>query len=338
MSVDLYLNKSPGLDSYWRGLILFGANTASYKFAFSKALLELKPQGGDLLKLEDLAPVYARHLVEHLKRSPKQITRTNPGKFIEALKTYGIDSPDQTRLVAATVKDGFNDVVGAFQNLRTAATPFQFYEFDKEQKGLRITDQFSRLLELPQSENLSEETEARWNLVERAWELGVSVNLISVDHDPDSEMLFTIDRSQNGRRDVTSAKPALNGYQKGRCFYCFTHIEVADGSQTHVDHFFPHRLKTEFGPRIDGVWNLVLSCRSCNSEKSGRLPHLSLVERIQRRNDYLISSHHPLRETLILQTGNSAEKRKDFFQSVHHHSLPLLGLPWTPEKLDDEVF
>ena len=57
MSVDLYLNKSSGLDSYWRGLILFGANTASYKFAFSKALLELKPQGGDLLKLEDLASV-----------------------------------------------------------------------------------------------------------------------------------------------------------------------------------------------------------------------------------------------------------------------------------------
>ena len=319
-------------------MILFGANTASYKFAFSKALLELKPKGGDLLRLEDLAPIYARHLVEHLRRSPKQITRTNPGKFIEALKTHGIDSPNQTRLLDATIKDGFNDVVGAFQNLRTAATPFQFYEFDKQLKGLRITDQFSRLMELPQSQNLSDETEARWNLVERAWELGVSVNLISVDHDPESEMLFTVDRGQNRRRAVTSARPALNGYQKGRCFYCFGHISVTDGSSTHVDHFFPHRLKSEFGPRLDGVWNLVLSCRSCNSAKSGRLPDLHLVERLNRRNDYLIGSHHPLRETLISQTGSSPEKRRDFLQSIHRHSLPLLGLPWKPISCDDEVF
>lgn len=337
MSVDRYLNKAPSLDSYWRGLILFGANSASYKFAFSKALLELRPKGGDLLKLEDLAPAYARHLVEHLKRSPKQITRTNPGKFIQALRSHGIDNPDKNRLLDATVRDGFNDVVDAFQNLRTSTTPFKFYDYEKRSRSLRMTDHFSELMALPQSENLSDETEARWSLVERAWELGVSVNLISVDHDPATEMLFTVDRAHNRRRDVTSARPALNGYQKGRCFYCLKHINVSDGCETHVDHFFPHRLKSEFGPRIDGVWNLVLSCPECNSEKSGRLPGLSVVEDLSRRNEYLISSHHPLRETLILQTGASSEKRRDFLEGLYRHSVPLLGTPWTPTKAYEDV-
>jgi len=43
------------LDDYWRGIILFGRNVASYKFALGKALLELRPAAGYLLKLEDLA-------------------------------------------------------------------------------------------------------------------------------------------------------------------------------------------------------------------------------------------------------------------------------------------
>lgn len=73
MPEDFY-SRDPVLEDYWRGIILFGRNVASYKFALAKALLELKPESGQLLKLSDLAPSFSHHLTEHLKTSDKQGT------------------------------------------------------------------------------------------------------------------------------------------------------------------------------------------------------------------------------------------------------------------------
>lgn len=104
---------------------------------------------------------------------------------------------------------------------------------------------------------------------------------------------------------------ALNGYQKGRCFYCSANISIVQGAADlgDVDHVFPHLLGTR-GLRgdIDGIWNLVLACATCNRGVDGkfeRVPVLAYVRRLHRRNEFLIDSHHPLRETLILQTGAS---------------------------------
>ncbi|MEI6336196.1 MAG: hypothetical protein WCS87_16675, partial [Methylococcaceae bacterium] len=64
---------------------------------------------------------------------------------------------------------------------------------------------------------------------------------------------------------------------------------------------------------INGVANLVLACTDCNRGVNGKfanLPSLPSLERLYERNEYLITSHHPLRETLIVQTGCSTEKRQ----------------------------
>jgi hypothetical protein len=106
---------------------------------------------------------------------------------------------------------------------------------------------------------------------------------------------------------VTAARHALNGYQKGHCFYCFDAISAADGNPlVDVDHFFPWSLSTRKvlggNININGVWNLVLSCVVCNRGPSGKfdmIPSSNLVARLHQRNEFLINSHHPLRETLI---------------------------------------
>jgi hypothetical protein len=59
--------------------------------------------------------------------------------------------------------------------------------------------------------DLMRETEARWRLVETAWELGVSRSLIAFDQE--SEDFYV--QWRDGRIVVTSARSALNGYQKG---------------------------------------------------------------------------------------------------------------------------
>lgn len=67
-----FLEVQPSVENYWRALILFGRNVASYKFALGKTLLDLRAAPGDLVKLEDLALPFARNICEHLHKAPKQ--------------------------------------------------------------------------------------------------------------------------------------------------------------------------------------------------------------------------------------------------------------------------
>jgi hypothetical protein len=77
----------PSLENYWRGIILFGRNVASYKFALAKALLELSEKDSDFITMEQLAEPFSRHIVEHVKGGNRQATSTS-SRFIEACKKH----------------------------------------------------------------------------------------------------------------------------------------------------------------------------------------------------------------------------------------------------------
>lgn len=321
--VEHFLSSTPSVESCWRGIILYGRNTASYKFALATALLEIKPESGQLIKLEDIAPSFATSIASHLKASPKQIT-TQAGKFIKACEAYNVDS-DLSKLVDATVVYGFANVIDAFHIVGSAPVHHSFYIDERStNKGIRITEEFSQILHGIQCCNLELEVDARWRLVETAWNLNLPANLLVVQHDEALGELFTQD-SLHRRSSVTSCRNALNGYQKGHCFYCGASLLLSGpDSNIDVDHFFPHRLKLAH-PHInlDGVWNLVLACNQCNRGPQGkfdRIPAISLLEQLHQRNEYLIESHHPLRETLINQTGRTTATRvsflNDFYQLV----------------------
>ena len=134
---------------------------------------------------------------------------------------------------------------------------------------------------------------------------------------------------------MTSCRDALNGYQKGKCFYCFIDISIEAGNDdlAHVDHFMPHVLKDGREIRnLDGVWNLVLACQTCNMSKLARAPQLKYLERLNTRNNYLISSHHPLRETLIRQTGNTDADRHSFLNGSYQVAVNTLIHTWGPAE------
>lgn len=329
MSESKFLAIDPKLEDYWRAIILFGKNVACYKFALAKSLLELAPQGKSIITLEDLAEPYSRHIIEHLKIVDKQTTSLS-SRFLDACRQFNTADITKTRLIDTTVQRGFENVIDAFHNLSVGETAVRFFIDERRgsNKGIVLTDELFKLLEKLQSENLPHEVEARWRLVETAWELNISRNLISIGYDPDNQLLFTFSEGRR-RVDVTSCRDALNGYQKGKCFYSFADISIEPNSinLTDVDHFFPHSLN-EFIPNIDGVWNLVLSSQECNRGERGkfdRLPDIKYLDRLHNRNNFLITSNHPLRETLILQTGNTKEKRHDFLQSMYTKAQDLLG-------------
>jgi hypothetical protein len=69
-----FIPYQPTLEDCWRGIIVLGRNVASYKFALGRALLDLHPVAGQLVRLEELAAPFAGHLCEHLRLAEKQGT------------------------------------------------------------------------------------------------------------------------------------------------------------------------------------------------------------------------------------------------------------------------
>lgn len=319
----------PTIENYWRAIVLFGRNTASYKFALANSLYDLYENNNTLITLDELAVPFAGHLCDHLKKHPKQIAG-NKSQFLNQLKNYNEGNIRKDVMLNQTVKLGFNNVIDAFHNVHGAEVGTRFFiDERKTNGGIRLTDDFYKLGELFQFHNLQQETEARWNLVESAWENNISRNLMLVEYEDKNKMLIGVNSIR--RTTVTSARSALNGYQKGRCFYCYKEISTITGTQdlAEVDHFFPHKLKMcDNNKPIDGVANLVLSCQECNRGVNGkfdRLPTTELLERLFTRNEYLITSHHPLRETLISQTGMKASKRQEYLQEAYNCATIYLG-------------
>ncbi len=340
MAIEEFYSNSPSIEDYWRGIILFGRNVASYKFALAKALIDISPESGQLVKLSDLAPHFASHIADHLKQADKQATSAS-SKFLDACRQFNSGEIDKNKLVDETVRLGFNNVIDAFHVVGSAEVPRRFFTDERTQnQGIRVTEEFSELVSGVQTLNLTQEVESRWRLVETAWDIGVSRGLLAIDYDIETESLFAVDRGLR-RKSVTSSRGALNGYQKGRCFYCFRDISIGIDGDTDVDHFFPHTLK-QFGFRaIDGVWNLVLSCRECNRGSKGKFAHvpsLKLLARLSRRNEFLVGSHHPLRETLIQQSGATVSLRNAFLNDQHQKAWTKLIHQWEPQQVGEESF
>ena len=337
-----FFDRDLTLQSFWRSIILYGKNVASYKFALAKSLIELKRTKNDLIKLDDLAIPFSSHICEHLKNNDKQITSQN-SEFLNLLKKYNSGEIDLDKRNMMAVKLGFNNVIDAFHivNGKQIANPF-FIDERKLNQGIRLTDNFFKLLDLQESENFNNEVEARWRLVETAWKLGVATKLVQVQYDSVSENFYVDDK--NRRINVTSSKNALNGYQKSKCFFCYDYISIISKSKNlcNVDHFFPHYLKTKnFKGYVDGIWNLVLACERCNKGTDGKfakLPSVKLLERLNMRNEYFCSSHHPLKETIMQQTGETQEKRKAFLQKSFNEAKEILVHTWEPKPKASSVF
>ena len=339
--IEIFKEFKPTEDAYWRSIILFGSNTASYKFALGMALLELIEKEQNIISLKDLSPIFAKYICEHLKVAPRQTTN-NTSTFLDACKNYNENIITKEQLIDITEKNAFNYVLDKFPIVNGGVIPKPFYEYNKREKQIILTDNSFKLKDLKYFKDLRNETEARWKLVETAWELGISTNLLKVNYNEDNNSLY-IDTSFR-RKNITSVRDALNGYQKGFCFYCFDNITIDCNSEMlcDIDHFFPHTVQSR-RPDInfDGVWNLVLTCQECNRGNNGKfakLPALKYLERLHTRNEYLISSHHPLRETIILQTGRTEKERHDFLQEIYNFAKERLITEWNTEEKREKVF
>jgi hypothetical protein len=329
----------PSLESQWRAIILFGKNSATYKFAFAKSLLEFIDKEVTSISLKELALPFSRNITEHLKKSNKQ-GNSRSSKFLNYCRDFNAGNIDQSELLHYTEKLGFVNVIDAFQNVNGGQIPNTFYEkdFSRRERRIVITDDLLKLKDSFHFQNFEYETEARWKLVETAWNLQINPNLLEVRYDEDSSLFF-LENDFMKRVDITSVRDSLNGYQKGKCFYSFMDISIIQGSPDicHVDHFLPHVNKQAHasnGANINGVWNLVLAHSSMNStkEKGAKVPDRKYLQRLFNRNEFYINSKHPLAETIINQTGKTKALRRAFLEKQYNLALEHSIVTWTPSE------
>lgn len=341
--MTVFKDFNPSSESYWRSIILFGNNVASYKFSLGKVLLEFAKNQITTVSIEDLALPFAQHISKHLRLADRQCT--NPSsKFIDACRKYNAGELPENTLRSVSKQHGFNNVIDAFHIVNQGEVPVRFFiDERKTNKRIVITDKLLKLSESKQFDNLPFEVEARWRLVETAWSLRISSNLLQVQHDEELNS-FYVESSNVRRVNITSARDALNGYQKGKCFYCFTDISILqqEGNSAEIDHFFAHILRVQdltlYSTDLNGIWNLVLACPRCNRGENGKfakLPLLKYLVRLHTRNSFLINSHHPLRETLINQMGQTENERRSFLQKKYDFAKERLIHEWQPvEELE----
>jgi hypothetical protein len=322
-------------ESQWRAIILFGKNSATYKFAFGKALLQLTTKETNSVTLKDLSQPFVESILQHLKQNDKQGSSIS-SSFLNACRRYNKNEISYDNLLDITEKQGFVHVIDAFQNVNGDIVPNKFYEkdYNGSAKRIVITDNLLKLKESVQFSNFYNEVEARWNLVETAWNIDMSPSLLEVKIDDDLQTLF-LENKLMRRKDITSARASLNGYQKGKCFYSHQDISINSGDKNlcAVDHFFPHvhKLKlNEIGSNVNGIWNLVLADKFVNLEKSAKIPELKFLYRLYKRNEFYIASKLPLGETIVSQTGKTPKERLSFLQRQYDLCLDLSIQKWKP--------
>lgn len=334
MNKELFVDKNPSLDTSWRSIILLGRNVASYKFALAKSLLEIDSSSTEI-EIEKIATPFAKNICEHLKNNEKQVT-SKSSKFLETCKKFNNSEISEDELKQTTVKLGFVNVIDAFHVVAREETPRFFIDNRGNNKSIILTDNFYKLKENDIYGNLKNEAESRWNLWETAISLNVNPSLLEIINDKEKNYLYVLDENKK-RQDVTSSRDALNGYQKGKCFYCYKNISIEQGNENScdVDHFFPHILKNYGVYEVDQIWNLVLTCKECNRGTGGKfekIPDIQYLYALNKRNNFYIESHHPLRETIINQTGKLQEDRKQFLQRMFDDAVNNIPVKWKPKE------
>jgi 5-methylcytosine-specific restriction endonuclease McrA len=324
---------------------MFGRNAACYKFALAKSLMTLSPAPGDLISLEDLATPYSWSICQHLKRADRQGTASR-SRFLDACREFNRGEINETVLVDRTLQFGFDEVIDAFHVVGGKTVPEVFFEDERKgHKAIRIRDGFAAISGGESKSVLEGEVEARWRLVETAWGMGLNSDILTIGHDRRTgQFIAGIGQAETRRNAVTGVREALSGYQKGVCFYCFRPFTGLSGQEIAIDHFLPFALSvknpgTRLAAVVDRVWNLVLACPSCNSSKSDRLAASVHLERLHTRNEFLITSAHPLRETLMRQTGNRETDRRRFLAQGYQEAIDcLLHFEWNPREPLPAIF
>ena len=305
------MNKFQDID-YWKGIVLYGLNQATYKIALGKTIIELASLGKESIDWHQLSKSYLDNYILRLKENalPQQNNPARKTKMERIIDSLNKGIIDYFTAISQVENEAFDDVLPRFQTIGTdkEIVGEKFYHFDIGRK-LYLHDSTFKIVENSKIE-LIEELDARWSLLEGAfsmvhgdWHLSNSVRDIYLE---------------NGysRTNITGNIPFLQGYQGNSCFYCGEPIENND---IHVDHVLPRQFIQH-----DEIWNLVLSHSICNLHKNDSLVGKHYFEKLIARNENIMGSNHPWKKKISDALGNTSSKRAKMMLNHYENARVVL--------------
>jgi hypothetical protein len=278
---------------YWKAIVLYGLNQATYKIGLGKTIIELASEGANEIDWSTLSVAYFNTYLQRLTKNPLP-QQNNPSRrtvMERIVESYQLGKINFNEAVTRVETEAFNDVVPRFQTIGTdrSIVGEKFYHFEHGKK-LYLHDSVFKI-EQERSAELLDELDARWGLLEGAfsiihgnWELTNDVRDIYI-------------RNGYERTNITHNIPFLQGYQGNICFYCAEEMVQGD---IHVDHLIPRQFMQH-----DEIWNLVLSHSLCNMHKSDSLVGKHYLEKLIARNENIMGSNHPWKKKIADSLGTS---------------------------------
>ncbi|HVL48766.1 MAG TPA: HNH endonuclease domain-containing protein [Candidatus Thermoplasmatota archaeon] len=297
----------------WQWIVQLGRNSSTYKLALASELLRHANAGLDRIPLSDLAAGFRDAYRDRVARGRPQQPIAGRWTVVERniLQQDANASLDLVREEALR-----NMVLQKFHNLDRGVQAPRFFEDPEDGNVLLLTPRLLGLVD-GEAEMLRREALSRWDLLEHAF---TAANPEAVTA---NELLGSIETRQ-GRVSLTHLIPALSPYQRDRCFYCGGELD-----RIHVDHVLPHALVGH-----NELWNLVLADDVCNGNKSDQLPTRPMIDRLVSRNEALIRSMNPLRNSLIDALGNTGERRSKTMLAAYARCLKMSPRIWTGGRDD----
>ncbi|MDR3502170.1 MAG: HNH endonuclease domain-containing protein [Legionella sp.] len=298
---------------YWKALILYGLNQATYKIALGKTLLTLAKQGLAHVPWEMLSKEFFNQYIQRLSQEsamPQQSIPSRQTVMERIVAQYQSGKLPFDEAIDEVGNKAFGDVIHRFDNLgNDESFKGKFYGFDFG-KELVLTDDLHIIVESCQSE-LDEELDTRWSLLEGAF--AIQQENYSLSNDLRQIYL------ENGhkRKNLTKNIPFLQGYQGNTCFYCG---EPVLGEDIHVDHVLPRQVIHH-----DEIWNLVISHSFCNQLKSDKLVGSHYIQKLIARNENIMGSNHPWKKKIMISLGKTPEIRRAEIQKHYYMVKDILG-------------
>jgi len=296
----------------WRGIILLGLNTATYKLALANCLIKYSEQEKTYVPMADLSQDFFDVYLARLENGKPQLVMPNRLTVMERIvEQYRLEKLTREQAILRVEKEAFSDVIPRFHKVDNEPVPTKFYE--QTRSGLIITDDAFSVLSGIDLFAFKQDVSSRWDLLEAAFEMRRG----NIKLKNDIRRFYLLNGYK--RTDVTYLRPVLDGYQQGICFYC----GEAMTDPVDVDHVIPRQVICH-----DEVWNLVLAHEFCNQQKSDYLPSMIHIEQLVYRNEFFIKGNHPLAGQIINSLGSTKTIRTERVLEIYKHAQVIIGSTW----------
>ena len=295
----------------WRALVLYGLNTATYKIALAKTLLELAQSQQTEVAWSELSQRFFNQYQWRLEANggmPQSGLAGRRTKMERIVAEYRTGQVSEADAIAKVGNEAFSDVIRRFHNLgKTQELQGTFYEIEFGNR-LLLKDAIFEIVD--DAASLNQEIDARWSLLEGAYTIQAG------DFELANSIRDIYIADGYSRRDLTPNIPFLQGYQGNRCFYCAEPIS----SDVHVDHVLPRQVIQH-----DEIWNLVLAHEYCNLQKEDRIVGEHFIKKLIARNENIMGSNHPWKKKIASALGTSPSQRSKATHTHYKNVCDVLG-------------